>query len=471
MHEIDALTGLPNRQGLATRLDHALAVARREGGAAAVLFLDLDGFKAINDGRGHAAGDAVLREIAARLRSRLRDTDTVARLGGDEFVVVAERVDDAQRISTLARKLLAVVTAPVLVGQESLTVSASIGIALGPGDADTAEALLAAADAAMYAAKRDGKNAFRYYSRQMHEAAEARLAAEQALGHRLVDGGLECLYEPEWDVMLGRPSAWALHVEWTPEGELRSGDAALRVADRSQLSAPLARWLITAACADAARLRRFTQAVPVALRLTRRQLGDQGVVRELERALERHALPAGAVRVEVAQGASGPLTRDVAATLDALRALGVPVAIADFGVGASDIDGLVRAPVNAVTLAPTLVAALEHDRAARQLVAATVALSRPLGVQVIADGVDEVAAADRLLTLGCGVMRGACWTAALTTSALRDAGPRLVAPPLRGDDRTARVWTGRGWRTGSVSSRVADRPAATVAPCARVSAA
>jgi len=471
VHEFDPLTGLPNRLSLASRLDHAIATARQEGRSAAVLFIDLDGFKAVNDGRGHAAGDAVLREIATRLRARLRDTDTVARLGGDEFVVVAERMGDARQASRLATKLLGVIADPIEVGAETLGVTASIGISLCPEDGQQGDALIAAADAAMYAAKRGGKDAFRYYSPRMHEAAQARLAAEAALGRKLADGSLERLYQPEWDVMLGRPSAWALHLGWDSDREPRSRDAALWLADSGQLSAPLARWLIAAACADAAHLRPFAGTVPVALRLTRRQVGDRCVVREFERALERHALPASAVRVEVLQGASGPLTRDVTTTVKALRTLGVPVAIADFGVGASDIDGLVRAPVNAVTLAPSLVAALDHDCAARQLVAATVALSRPLGVQVIADGVDDAAAADCLLTLGCGLMRGSCWTAPLTTSALCEECPRLVSSPRRGDDRPARVWTGRGWRIGGGPSRMAVRPAAAATLSARSSAA
>jgi diguanylate cyclase (GGDEF)-like protein len=191
VHDIDVLTGLPNRQGLAPRLDHAMAFARREGGSAAVLFVDFDGFKAVNDTRGHAVGDEVLRQLAVRLRARLRDTDTVARWGGDEFVVVAERVEDGRLAAGLARKLLSVVADPVVVEGEALSVTASIGISLFPGDGDTAEQLIAGADAAMYAAKADGRDAFRYFSPQMHADARARSAFEKALRSGLEQGELE----------------------------------------------------------------------------------------------------------------------------------------------------------------------------------------------------------------------------------------------------------------------------------------
>ncbi len=453
MHEIDALTGLPNRQGLATRLDHALAVARREGGAAAVLFLDLDGFKAVNDGRGHAAGDAVLREIAARLRSRLRDTDTVARLGGDEFVVVAERVDDAQRISTLARKLLAVVTAPVLVGQESLTVSASIGIALGPGDADTAEALLAAADAAMYAAKRDGKNAFRYFSPRMHEDARARLALETSLQDALERGALQLTYQPEWDVARRRVSAVEAQVAWPRPGlgTMTAADV-LVVADQGSLSAPLARWMVAAACAGAARLHAAGVCVPVALRLTARQIGNRALVTEVRRELQRCELPMTALRLEVGEGTSAPLGRDVAASLQDLATLGVAIGIAEFGSGCASLATVTAAPFRTVRLARSVVADVDHWGGAMALVAAVVALSRPLGLQVVADGVDDEATAERLTAVGCSVLQGGHLAPVLSMPELIRYLQRGLSPtlPVAGP-RAERPWTGRAWRATATS--------------------
>lgn len=453
MHEIDALTNLPNRQGLATRLDHALAVARREGGVAAVLFLDLDGFKAVNDGRGHAAGDAVLREIAARLRSRLRDTDTVARLGGDEFVVVAERVDDAQRISTLAQKLLTVVTAPVLVEQETLTVSASIGIALGPGDADTADGLLAAADAAMYAAKRDGKNAFRYFSPRMHEHARARLALETSLQEALERGDLELAYQPEWDVALRRVTAVEAQVAW-PQPGLGAMTAAevLAVADQGALSAPLARWMVASACAGAARLHAAGVCVPVALRVTARQIGNRGLTAEVRRELQRWALPPTALRLEVGEGTSAPLARDAAASIRDLAALGVAVGLAEFGSGCASLATVTGAPFRTVRLAREVVADADDSGRATALVAAVVAMSRPLGLQVVADGVDDEAAAWRMAAVGCSVVQGQHLSPVLSM-------PELIRYLQRGSSldlpvagpRAERPWTGRAWRPASVS--------------------
>ncbi|MGE0362195.1 MAG: diguanylate cyclase [Vicinamibacterales bacterium] len=366
MHELDPLTGLPNRLGLSSRLDHAIAVARREGGSAAVLFIDIDGLKAVNDGHGHAAGDAVLREIAARLRARLRDTDTVARLGGDEFVVVAERMGDARQASMLARKLLGVIADPIAVGDETLGVTASIGISLCPEDGQQGDALIAAADAAMYEAKRGGKDAFRYFSRRMHEAARARLALEDALRSGLDRGELECQYQPEWDVALDRLSGCVAQLRWRRPGlGVTLPEDVLAIADQGQLSAPVARWMVARVCTDAARLRAAGAAVPLGLRLTARQVGNRGLAGDLSRELGRHGLPGGAVRVEIADGGAALPTRDMSASLRELHALGVPVALAGFGAGVSAIGSLTAGPVTAVILAPALVTAAADDRRLR----------------------------------------------------------------------------------------------------------
>ncbi|MGD9905719.1 MAG: putative bifunctional diguanylate cyclase/phosphodiesterase [Vicinamibacterales bacterium] len=455
MHEIDVLTGLPNRLGLASRLDHAIAVARREGESAAVFFLDLDGFKAVNDGRGHAAGDAVLCEIAGRLRARLRDSDTVARLGGDEFVVIAERMGDGAQASTLARKLLGVVAEPVRTHGETLCVTASIGISLCPADGDTAARLIDAADAAMYAAKRDGKDGFRFYSRQMHEAAEARLALEMALQEGLERGELGLVYQPEWDVIRRRVSAAEARVVWTrPDLGIMTAANALAVADQGALSAALAHWMLATACADAARLHANGVCVPVALRLTARQIGNRAFVSDVRRELQRHSLAPTALRLEVVEGAAAPLARDVVASLQDLETLGVAVGLAEFGSGCASLSTVTAAPFRTVRLARSVVADADGSGRATALVAAAVAISRPLGLQVVADGVDDEATANRMAAAGCGIVQGEHLAPPLPVPDLifylrrGRSLARLVPGP-----GAVRPWCGRAWRAASVMGR------------------
>jgi diguanylate cyclase (GGDEF)-like protein len=472
VHEIDPLTGVPNRLGLASRLDHAIAVARREGGSAAVLFIDLDGFKAVNDGHGHAAGDAVLREIAARLRARLRDTDTVARLGGDEFVVVAERMGDARQASTLARKLLGVIAEPIAVGGETVGVTASIGISLGPEDGRQGDALIAAADAAMYAAKRGGKDAFRYFSPRMHEEANARVALEQALRDGLERGELRLAYQPEWDVATDRVVAVEAQLFWPrPDGGIVPAEDVVGVADQGTLSGPIARWLIATACAGAARLRRAGASVPVAVRVTPRQIGSRTLTGDLCRALRTHALPPEALRLEVGDGASTAPARDVVASLRDLDALGVGLGLAEFGHGAASLTALAAAPYRTIRLARDLVTDARRSRREPALLAAIVAASRALGLPVIADGADDRGTTERLSALGCGRLQGAYVAPAVPVDA-------LVRPLARVRQHRApigpagRRWRGRAWRAaeGTAQRGAAPSLSGNVTPRAALAA-
>jgi diguanylate cyclase (GGDEF)-like protein len=403
----DALTGLPNRQGLAIRLEHAMAVARRERCAAAVLFVDFDGFKTVNDSRGHAAGDAVLREMARRLKARTRDTDTVARWGGDEFVVVVERLDDSRDVAALAEKLLAVVAEPVVVDGDAVRLSTSIGISLFPGDGGTASELVAAADAAMYAAKRGGRAGFRYYSSRLHEEAQARAALGEALRRALAASAFEVQFEPLWDVAAGRLAGCEATLLWRrDDGTLRPSAEFIAAADRWGVSPPLGRWRLAVVTAQAARLRNAGLALPLSVRLTAGQLADRGLVAALEQMLLRRALTASAVQIVVDEQTAAHAARDVMTTLHDLVRLGVPLALGNFGVGCSSLGALTTLPFRTLFMARDVVARSAAERGEVSMSGAVLAVGRHLGLRVVAAGVDSTEAALRLASQGCYEMMG-----------------------------------------------------------------
>jgi diguanylate cyclase (GGDEF)-like protein len=433
----DALTGLPNRRGLAIRLEHAMAVARRERCAAAVLFIDFDGFKAVNDTRGHAAGDAVLREMARRLKARTRDTDTVARWGGDEFVVVVERLDDTRDVAALAGKLLAVVAEPIAFDGDVLEMSTSIGISLFPGDGGTADELVAAADAAMYAAKGGGRAAFRYYSSRMHEDAQARAATGDALRRGLAEGAFDIHFEPQWDVAAGRLAGCEATPVWRrADGAQVPAAAFMADADRCGVSQPLARWLLAEVTAHAARLRNAGVSLPLSVGLTARQLADRGLAAALEQMLQKRALTAGAVQIVVDEQTAAQAARDVMATLRDLVRLGVPLALGNFGAGCSSLGALTTLPFRTVFMARDVVARSAEETGEVSMSGAVLAVGRHLGLRVVASGVDSTESALRLAAQGCHHMQGAHLADPVPQSNLM-AYLRWARSPMGGRDGTA----------------------------------
>ncbi len=425
----DALTGLPNRQGLAIRLEHAMAVARRERCTAAVLFIDFDGFKAVNDSRGHAAGDAVLREMARRLKARTRDTDTVARWGGDEFVVVVERLDDSRDVAALAEKLLAVVAEPIAIDGDVLGLTTSIGISLFPGDGGTADELVAAADAAMYAAKGGGRAAFRYYSARMHEEAQTRAAAGDALRRALAASAFEVQFEPQWDVAAGRLSGCEATLVWRrADGTQVPSSAFMADADRCGVSQPMARWLLAEVTAHAARLRNAGVSLPLSVGLTARQLADRGLVAALERLLQKRALTAGVVQIVVDEQTAAHAARDVMATLRDLVRLGVPLALGNFGAGCSSLGLLTTLPIRTLFMARDVVARASGETGEFSMSGAVLAVGRHLGLRVVATGVASAESALRLAAQGCHEMIGSHFAEPVDAAELLDYCRRRRGP-------------------------------------------
>jgi diguanylate cyclase (GGDEF)-like protein len=393
----DALTGLPNRILFVERVEQAM----RAGGDQAVLFVDLDDFKRVNDSLGHAAGDELLVAVARRLRASLRDTDTAARLGGDEFAVLVHD-GGVELASKVASRIIAALREPVEVSGTRMPVQASVGIATALQQRDT-DALLRNADVAMYAAKEGGKGRFAVFEPAMHDRLRDRVGLEADLRRALERGELVLAYQPLVSLADGGVVGAEALVRWQhPTRGLLSPAAFLPVAEESGLILPLGRWVLREACRQVGQWTsgHGGRRLPISVNLSAHQLHHPGLVDEVVGALADTGLDPGALVLEVTESA---VLRDhevVAARLGALRARGVRIALDDFGTGYSSLSHLLYLPVDQLKIDRSFV------RADDAIVAAILQLGQRLGLEVVAEGVETQAQAERLLALGCQLVQG-----------------------------------------------------------------
>ncbi len=403
----DALTGLPNRKCLKDHMELALAQSQRTGSKLAVLFLDLDRFKLVNDTMGHGVGDEVLRQVATRLRGCVRAGDTVARVGGDEFVLLLASVEK-EHVAPLARKMLDAVAAPLVADSQRLSMTTSIGISLFPEDGSDADALLRNADIALYRAKERGRNNFQLCTPALNAAIRERLALESGL-RRAVDNGEFVLYfQPE--VLLPSRAivgAEAL-VRWQhPERGLLQPDSFIPLAEDTRLIVPMGEWILREACAQAARFPSGGErAWFVAVNLSARQFHRGGLVKTVEAALAASGLSPGRLELEITESVAMGDLQEAIATLKHLRGMGVRVVLDDFGTGHSSLAYLKSLPLDAIKIDRTFVAAVPGTGADTSLVMAILEMARGLGLKVIAEGVETEEQVAFLLANGCRQAQG-----------------------------------------------------------------
>lgn len=404
MHELDPLTGLPNRLGLTARLDQAIAVARREGGAAAVLFIDLDGFKAVNDGRGHAAGDAVLREIAARLRARLRDTDTVARLGGDEFVLLLEDIEGER----VLERVLEAIRTPIALASQQVCVSASIGVTLFPEDDADPDTLLRHADQAMYRAKQRGRNCIQFFDASVEEQQRVRKERLERLDQALRRQEFVLHFQPQVDMADGRPLGMEALLRWQhPERGLLAPGEFLPDLEGTELETRLGQWVVDHALGALERCRAAGLDIGVSVNVGPGPLMQAGFVASVRSALERHPdIPPERLELEILESTA---LDDMVLAMDVLEAchrLGVRIALDDFGTGYASLRHFRQLPFDRLKIDRSFVLDMLEDGEARAIVGAVVQLARTFGREVIAEGVETPAHAAALLALGCRLGQG-----------------------------------------------------------------
>jgi diguanylate cyclase (GGDEF)-like protein len=405
----DRVTGLPNRSLLLDRLGHALALGGRRRREVAVLFLDLDHFKVINDTLGHAAGDELLAQVAPRLREAVRPADTVARFGGDEFVLLCENVGGAEA-TAIARRVLRSFAAPLEVAGHEHFVNASGGLALSRPRGDTAESLLRDADAAMYLAKERGRGRYEIFDEDLRRRALARLQMEADLRRALTAGELELHYQPIVDLAGGGVRAAEALVRWRdPDRGLLTPQDFLAVAEEAGLIAPLTEWVLKAALEQAAAWRAGHPALAelvVAVNVSSADVARVDFVDAVADALTTTGLPPDALSLEISEAALQDPGESGVGTLRLLRHLGVRITLDDFGTGSSSLSHLERFPVSALKIDRSFVARLQGGIAQAPVARAILGLADALDLEVVAEGVETPEEEQGLLELGCRLAQG-----------------------------------------------------------------
>ncbi|MER3439206.1 MAG: diguanylate cyclase [Chloroflexota bacterium] len=405
----DPLTDLPNRALFLLRLDEALARVPDGQPPIAVLFLDLDRFKLINDTLGHEAGDQLLIAVADRLRDSVRPADIVARLGGDEFTILLEDIVEDQEAAQVARRIIESMTKPVVVlGSKEMVISTSIGIVRPGLEHRRGADILRDADTALYRAKEGGRNRYAFFDATMGAVARERLALEADLRRALERGELRVLYQPKIDLVSGQPVAVEALVRWAhPERGWVPPLVFIPIAEETGLIGEIGSWVLETACREAVGWGRVLPNPPVlSVNFSSRQLYDPALPTRVAHALEESGLPPARLRLEVSESAAMKNADATAATLRALQKIGVRVVIDDFGTGTSSLSSLQRFPVDTLQIDQSLIAALGHSRDATTIAQAVVGLAHGLGLAVMAEGVERPDQLALLRALGCEQAQG-----------------------------------------------------------------
>ena len=403
----DNLTGLPNRILLADRIDQAMGKVDAQGGMFALMFLDLDGFKPVNDVFGHHVGDQLLRAVALRMRENFHRHDTLARIGGDEFVLLVE-LEDGEEAVTVASRQVALVSQPFSVQEHDLQVTVSIGISLYPGNGRTQQELLMNADAAMYHAKSAGKNGYSFFDASMNTNARNQLQLQQDLRVALREGQFCLHYQPKFSAGTHQPVGAEALVRWNhPQHGLLMPDKFIGLAERTGLIIPIGEWVLNEAC------RQMRQWYDhgyshwrISVNLSALQFSHAGLVETVAQALATHGLPANCLTLEITETTAMSDADASMTVLQRLSDMQVDLSIDDFGTGYSSLMYLKRLPANELKIDRGFVRDLEHDGDDAAIVSAIVALGQALNLRIVAEGV-ETASQQRFLThLGCDALQG-----------------------------------------------------------------
>jgi diguanylate cyclase (GGDEF)-like protein/PAS domain S-box-containing protein len=397
----DPLTGLPNRLLFDDRFAHAIEQASREQERCLLMFLDLDGFKAVNDTMGHAVGDELLRIVGERLRGVLRQSDSLARLGGDEFVILAGSAD-SDHAAAVAQKILDILRSPINLAGEAITISGSIGIALFPDHGSDRHLLMRAADIAMYAAKAAGRNRYHFYSEDMSTHTHERMRIEQGLRRAIEADSLEVYYQPQVALSDGRIIGVEALVRW-PQGDDKPIPSPLfiAVAEESGIIDSLGRWVLRRACAEIAGLRDGQgRQLRLAVNVSPRQFIRDDFVATVSSVIAEVGFPASALELEITESTLQAVERSLG-ILTALKQLGISISIDDFGTGYSSLSVLRDLPIDRIKIDRSFIVNLPEEKGDQAIVEAVVALGAALHMRIVVEGIERTEQAQLLDRLGC----------------------------------------------------------------------
>lgn len=404
----DSLTDLPNRFYLIERLSKALSHARRTSTQVAVMFLDLNNFKRVNDSLGHAAGDMLLQQVARRLQSCMRPNDVIARHGGDEFTIMVTDLEREEGALAVIRKLHSVFELPIFVNDNELYINFSTGVALFPHDGDNVEDLLRHADTAMYRAKSSGSSQYRFYAPDMNERGHELLAMEADLRHALDKNEFLLHYQPQFDLHKGQLVGTEALIRWQhDERGLVSPADFIPLLENSGLIIPVGEWVMHEACRMHRRWRESgIVGQRISINVSASQFNDDDLLNKIRCAIKEEDMPAGALELEITENILMQDAQSAVEILQALHAQGVRTAIDDFGTGYSSLAYLKRFPLNVLKIDREFVSDLGQDKEDAAIVEASISLAQKLGLEVVAEGVETAEQLEFLCNHGCDLVQG-----------------------------------------------------------------
>ena len=424
----DPLTGLPNRHWMTAYLPAALQRATDRNGMVALLFIDLDGFKTVNDTAGHQSGDDLLRNVARRLRLAVRPADHVVRVGGDEFIVIVEQVQDRGAVAHIAERVLQAFHERFHIAEASYPVGASVGISLFPEDGTDMQELLTYADAAMYAVKTSGKMNYRFFDREYYESVRAKIDRNAELRHALDADQLILYYQPRVEVATGETCSLEALVRWNhpTRGILEPIDF-IPLAEETGLIVQLGEVVIDKVCAQIAHWSgQGAYVVPVSINVSPRQFNESNVTEVLRKALLRHGVAAELVEIELTESSMTADSVHVSQSLESMQQLGIALAVDDFGTGYSSLSQLQRLDFDVLKVDKAFTAELEKTREGSVFFTAIITMAHALGMRVVAEGVETVEQARRLKQLGCDELQGYFISMPLPATETQPILPRCV---------------------------------------------
>jgi diguanylate cyclase len=440
---LDHLTSLPTRLHLESRLHAAAKKCDASSGRLAVMFIDLDGFKPVNDSFGHSSGDRVLEQVGQRLQAMARNGDVAARVGGDEFLLLATHAGAREAASQLASRVIEALSRPYKVGDREVSISCSVGIALYP-DKCPENKLIARADAAMYSAKKAGGARSCFYSPEMDTDAQLNFDMLSELRHALTNDELELYFQPKIDVRSGKVTAAEALLRWQhPTRGLVMPGSFLPLAERSGLIGPLGDWVIEAACKQARAWRDKGLRMRVAINLSAHQMRQDDIVDRIAMALERYRIHPSLLTCEITESAAMEDTHATQETFRRLGELGTHLSIDDFGTGYSSLSYLRQLPAEELKIDASFVKDVDTSADARAIVDAVVKLAHALGLKVVAEGVETLRQQKALVDMGCDELQGYLFAKPMTARALLmwamddRAVSAVFRPSLFGETRQA----------------------------------
>ena len=418
----DSLTRLPNRIYFEERLEQVLAVSRRKKTTAAILFIDLDRFKVINDTLGHHIGDEMLKTVASRIKAVLRKSDMLARLGGDEFVVILEMMKEKNEPARVSKKIIAAIREPIVVNSYTLTTTASIGIALFPDDGDEMHTIIKHADSAMYEAKKLGKDRFHYYQEELSINSHKRLKIEQALRHAIANSELSLCYQPQYDLKSKRIIGVEALIRWYNEELGQVGpDEFIPVAEETGLIIGIGEFVFEEACKTFVELQKSVKSLEtIAINVSSVQIHQENFLKRIKDIIERVGIAAHHIEIEITERYLMEYSESSLTVLDELRDLGLKISIDDFGTGYSSMSYLKKLPIDTIKVDKSFIDEIASDKNDYEITKAIIALSTSLEYSVVAEGIETQEQEESLKELDCSIGQGYYFCKPLTKQKLLD---------------------------------------------------